>query len=64
MKKPEWIYSRIGITPEDIWRSLPHKRNEYFSDMVFKPEMQLYYITSMRKKYGKRKESKKHRRRR
>jgi len=51
-KKTEWLYSRIYLTPRDIWELLPHKRNEYFDDIVFKPEMQLYYITSMRKKYG------------
>ncbi len=55
-KKTEWVYSRTYLTPWDIWNLLPHKRNEYFADIVFKPELQLYNITSMKKKYRKRKD--------
>jgi len=55
MKKPEWIYIRNSLTARDIWEALPHKRNEYFSDLVFKPEMQIYHITTMKKQYKRRK---------
>ena len=54
-KKTEWIYTRTALTIDDIWNLFPHKRNEYLSDFEVNTEMQLYYITSMKKKYRRKK---------
>ena len=55
MKKTKWISSRIALTEEDIWNLLPHKRNEKFGGVLYFPQIQMYYITTMKKQYRRRK---------
>jgi len=55
MSKPEYTYERIALSAEDIWRLLSHKRNEYFGGVLYFPQIEMYYITTVKKKYKRNK---------
>jgi len=44
-----------AITGEQIWNLLPHKRNETFGGFEFEPLINMYYLSTIKKIYARRK---------
>ena len=52
-KNPEYIRNKEAISGEEIFDLIPHKRNEYYCDLKWSPIFNIFWLTTVKKKYAR-----------